>query len=205
MNLDNIFPLMDPNSRREEQRTFFENQIYDPTPRAEAYLAALSTLGREPSKILEIGTIREHKDDTPNWNARMGDGGSTVYWAEYVTYYGGSLTICDIDDDALKFSERTVKQIPSVSKNIEWINGNGIDHIDNSYDFIFLDGAPGPEETLEQFLKIDREKVTILIDDVWDKGQKVIALEGIEYTYFDAKPWSDLALFDKKNHENLLA
>lgn len=138
----------------------FKNSVND---RDKVFNRVLEGLDKKLVNILEIGAARSL--DT---SAKGGDGWSSLFWAEYIACYGGSLTIVDINNDNLNNCKTLLSDYTNI--NVKFICGDGLDYIDNTYDIIYLDGSDDPYEMLKQFNKIDRKKTLILCDDFHGKG-----------------------------------
>lgn len=119
----------------------------------------------KPINILEIGTSR-------SYDGKAGDGWSTLFWCEYIEKYGGKLLVCDVDPEAISVS-KTLTSDYYGKIDITFLCEDGLKHIDNSYDLIFLDGSDCPNQMLEQFEKVDRKTTKILCDDFHVKGKIV--------------------------------
>lgn len=112
----------------------------------------------KPLKIGEIGCARDP-------DGRGGDGWSTFFWADYIYKNGGSLSICDIDQNAINFVKETIPE----KYNIEAFCMDGTDFIKDHkpFDFVYLDGSNSQFETAEQFLLLKDTTNLFLVDD-WD-------------------------------------
>lgn len=115
-------------------------------------------------KILEIGSIRDL-----NSHAVAGDGWSTFWWCDYIKENGGSLTVVDINPQAIENCKIAVEDF-SKEIEIDFNAADGLPFISSEYDFIYLDGSDCPKEMLNQFKNIDRNKTSILCDDFDQKG-----------------------------------
>lgn len=147
-------------SKEDKFYNHFKNSVND---RDKVFINLLEKFNKKPINILEIGAARS-LDST----AKGGDGWSSFFWAEYISTYGGSLTIVDINNDNLNNCKTLLSNYQN--SNIKFICGDGLDYIDNTYDIIYLDGSDDPYEMLKQFNKIDRKKTLILCDDFHGKG-----------------------------------
>jgi predicted O-methyltransferase YrrM len=66
---------------------------------------ALFGLIQGPKTIVETGTIRSHL-----WDYKVGDGHSTLRFAEYCSRFGGKLYSIDIDPHAVVVSKSLVEE-----------------------------------------------------------------------------------------------
>lgn len=147
-------------SKEDRFYNHFKNSVND---RDKVFNNILDSLNKKPVNILEIGAARSL--DT---SAKGGDGWSSLFWAEYIACYGGSLTIVDINDDNLNNCKTLLSHYTNI--DIKFICGDGLNYINDSYDIIYLDGSDDPQEMVNQFNKIDRTKSIILCDDFHGKG-----------------------------------
>jgi hypothetical protein len=142
-----------------KQKLFSEKSARD-----EVFSDALSYLSNGPANILEIGCLRD-------LNSRAGDGWSTLHWADYVERHGGWLKICDINYESVLLCNRLIlNNFPECYKKFEYESRDGIDLINDFFDFIYLDGGDCPQETLNQFQKCKTDSQIVLIDDFHTKG-----------------------------------
>lgn len=128
---------------------------------------ALNYLDGKPAKILEIGALRDLSKD-----ARIGDGWSSFHFSKYIFKYGGSLTVCDINDDSLSNCKKALAnlEIDKVFNNIdgsEFLKNNP----NEKYDLVFLDGGDDPSEMYKQYLLVKDRASFILCDDYHAKGK----------------------------------
>jgi predicted O-methyltransferase YrrM len=138
-----------------KQKLFSETSARD-----EAFNDALSYLSNGPANILEIGCLRD-------LNSRAGDGWSTLHWANYVEKNGGYLTVIDINQESLDLCRELVNNFAA---DAAFICDKGENHVNNSYDFVYLDGGVCPHEALAQFEKCDLKTQIVLMDDFHTKG-----------------------------------
>lgn len=125
----------------------------------------LAQFNDKPIKILEIGTSR-------SFDGKAGDGWSTMFWVDYIRKHGGSLMVCDVSQESIDVAKEITKEI-SKGLDVQFITGDGVKYIDNSFDLIFLDGSDDPQQTFEQFEKINRYKSAVLLDDAHVKAVAV--------------------------------
>lgn len=130
------------------------------------FFKVLDNFNEQPINVLEIGGARDI-----SLNCRYGDGWSSLFWAEYIDRYGGSLKICDISDVSLYNASLLLKSFKD-KINIEYLNIDGIDILkeNNNYDLIYLDGSDCPIEMYEQFKLCDLKISYIFCDDFNQKG-----------------------------------
>lgn len=123
---------------------------------------ALSFLNKAPANFLEIGSLRR-----TGIEARHGDGYSTFHYAEHVRDFGGNLTVCDIDPNAVAAAMSVVSpEFPFV--NYYCCDGKSLLGPQNVYDFVYLDGSDDPRDMLAEF-ELCKSKL-ILCDDFSSKG-----------------------------------
>ena len=121
-----------------------------------------------------------------------------MFWADYISRCGGSLTIVDIDETNLSNCKILLRDFANDKNSIRFILGDGYNYIDSSFDFIYLDGSDDPAEMVRQFEKIDRSKTLILCDDFHTKGsalrvthpdfQSIMANESHEMALYEPVP-----------------
>ena len=133
--------------------------------RDDVFRLVLQSFDTAPVSIFQVGAI-----ETYDIRWRMGSGWSDLQWGEYISTFGGSLTVVDINLDNIAKSV-----LASIKKkyDLETIYGDAIDHIKEGYDIYYLDGGNDPKETLDQFNKIKHTKSVVLIDDYSIKGTLV--------------------------------
>lgn len=141
----------------------FKNSIND---RDKIFKHIITGFDRKPVNILEIGCARSLAPES-----KGGDGWSSLFWAEYIAEFGGSLTIVDIDANNLNNCKTLLSKF--ANQNIKFIVGDGLNYINDTYGLIYLDGSDDPVEMVNQFNRIDRKKTTILCDDFHSKGSSL--------------------------------
>jgi len=134
----------------------------NPCARDKVFKHVISLFKEKPVSILEVGCLR----DT---NSRAGDGWSTVFWADYVQNYGGQLVITNIFESDIEVCKGLINSLFPINQ-FDYQTKDGGELIDDSYDFIYLDGGDDPKETLNQFNKCNLEKSYVLVDDFHTKG-----------------------------------
>jgi predicted O-methyltransferase YrrM len=128
------------------------------------FLDVLSRFNNKPINILEIGCARDL-----NLQARFGDGWSSLFWADYILEYGGSLTSYDIDQSAIDRVNALLENIDIQFSSVV-ADGTEILKVNNKYDLIYLDGSDSPYEMLEQMKLCDLVNSYVLCDDFHQKG-----------------------------------
>ncbi|MEW1679277.1 class I SAM-dependent methyltransferase [Streptomyces noursei] len=132
--------------------------------------AELATLrerqGRDQLDIVETGSIRN--DTEPH---RVGDGWSTLIFAQHVATHGGAFMAIDLDTTP---AARVLAR-EGVADAAALLTGDSVTMLSTlgrqgrTYDLLLLDSADDPHLILEEFIvaeKIVRPGGTILIDDV---------------------------------------
>ena len=166
---------------------YFRHCINSENDRDKIFKSILEKYNQKPINILEIGCARNL-----DFNAKAGDGWSTLFFAIYINKYGGSLKVVDIDQNSLN----NCKIICSDFDFIKYFQDDGKNHINSNYDLIYLDGADDPNQMVEQYKLIDREKTDILCDDWHSKGTKLSELTK-DYIIMKANEGHPMAFFHK--------
>jgi len=148
----------------------------------------LSLFNQKPINILEIGATRDR-------NGRAGDGFSTFFFAEYVKSFGRSLTVCDIDPNALTICKEL---LGDYFQGINYYLGSGLSYLKanpTNKDLILLDGSDNPQDMLDEYEAARADY--ILCDDFSTKG----VLLRQKYPYFKLYKWHgyghEVALYGK--------
>jgi len=128
------------------------------------FLDVLSRFNNKSINILEIGCARDL-----NLQARFGDGWSSLFWADYILEYGGSLTSYDIDQSAIDRVNALLENIDIQFSSVV-ADGTEILKVNNKYDLIYLDGSDSPYEMLEQMKLCDLVNSYVFCDDFNQKG-----------------------------------
>lgn len=123
---------------------------------------ALGYFDKGPVKIFQIGGI-----ETFDLNWRVGSGWADMLFGDYIKEHGGELTVVDISLNNLAHSFYAAKNL---EYDLNAVYGDAIDHIGPGYDVYYLDGSNDPQETLDQYLKIENESAVVLVDDFNIKG-----------------------------------
>lgn len=146
----------------------------NPSARDTVFIDTLNQFNQRPIKILEIGCLR-------NLNSRAGDGWSSIFWAMYVTKFGGSFSTSNTSSDDISVCKGVIDAIfPKNTFSFSTTDGKKL--INNEYDLIYLDGGDDPQETLDQFNMCDLNKTYVLIDDYHTKGSR-LPQEGLHTRY----------------------
>ena len=156
-----------------------ENVLNVPT-RDYIFYDVLAKFNDKPVSVFQIGGI-----ETFDVNWRIGSGWSDIIFGQYISKHGGKLTIADINLNALANSLYAAHKL---GYEIQDVYGDAINHIAPGYDIYYLDGSDDPQETFDQFKKIENEKCVIISDDFKIKGtllKDYMGLNNIEYTVHD--------------------
>lgn len=135
------------------------------------FIGVLDIFKNKPINVLEIGCAR-------SLSGRYGDGWSSLFWADHILKNGGSLDVCDIDqnciDNAKILLENFDKEI-----SIKFITDDGINVLRevDKYDIIYLDGSDDPNQMIDQLELCDLENKYVFCDDFHTKG----SLVGLKY------------------------
>ena len=143
---------------------YWKQSINQHLSRDPIFLDVLSKFENKPINILEIGCARDL-----NFQARYGDGWSSLFWADYIKENGGSLISCDINQGSLD-------NVKSLLENVEiqfstiLADGSDILKNNNQYDLIYLDGSDCPNQMLDQMKLCDLNRSYVFCDDFNQKG-----------------------------------
>ena len=126
--------------------------------------------------IVETGTIRIHGD-----LGLIGDGHSTLKFADYCSKFGGKLYSLDIDPEAIALSSWMVsRKYPNVEVNV--IHSDSVaflESFDEPIDVLYLDSANDANLILNEAkaaLGCLHEESIILIDDCFSDEQKTSSM-----------------------------
>lgn len=150
----------------------------------------------QPVNILDIGATRfSHPSNI------SGDGGSSIYWADYIAEHGGHLTIVDIDPIALQRNQEILSDFIGKIK-VSFVCNDGVLFLrkNNNFDFIYLDGGDSPDEAYEEFRAVNLTKSKILCDDFNSKGIR-LSLDYPFYRLFEVNWLHRMAFYDKVENE----
>jgi predicted O-methyltransferase YrrM len=144
----------------------------------EILTAEFNRFGNAPLNIIETGTIRGDSEAS-----RLGDGWSTLWFAERRARCGGELLSIDLDVS----TAATVLAEHGVADGVELEQGHSIDRLafrcrrGRRWDVILLDSDNDAQLILHEFL-IAQHLVTdgglVMIDDVRMPNQPIGALKG---------------------------
>jgi len=156
---------------------FWKSSINQQLSRDPIFLDVLSKLDKKSVDILEIGCARNINNES-----RYGDGWSSLFWADYILENGGSLTSCDIDQNAIDNVKTLLYGIP-INFNAVLADGSEILKINNNYSLIYLDGSDDPQQMLIQLALCDNTKSWIFCDDFHTKGSLVSQQQSAHILY----------------------
>ena len=134
------------------------------------FIEILSSFNKQPLNVVQIGAIEILED-----RFRQFSGWSDGFWGSYIKYYGGSLTICDIDFTHLKNSITLSGGLGYEAKTL-LVDGftllQDIKNLpQNKYpNLIYLDGSNDPQETKNQFDLCNTDYAKVIVDDFKIKG-----------------------------------
>lgn len=152
---------------------------YEDSPRRIFFNQLLNHLAPQPLKIVQVGAIEEI---SLAW--RIWSGWSDVHFGMYIKQHGGSLAICDINEQHLRNSaflaevfgyRETIATILGKAEEIFLTHSatNWGTNLLSLANIIYLDGANDPEETLLQLQYIRTDKSIVIVDDWEIKGQAI--------------------------------
>lgn len=148
-----------------------------PGPR-DAVFADLLKSFQHPTKIVQVGGVQIFRADY-----RVHSGWSDGFFIQHLARFGGKLSIIDVNKDALENSEALINEMlealkPQVDIDIDYILSTGEAFLQskNNYDLAYLDGSDDPDQMVEQFNALDRERTSVLCDDWSIKGTKLATL-----------------------------
>ena len=142
---------------------------YGPRDLLMAHMLQTANFMASPLNILQVGAIEDL-----SLKFRHGSGWSDIFFASYISMFGGKLTVVDINQSHLDNSEKVLSEFNAeyslvLSDAVDVIKENN-----SSYDVIYLDGSNHPEETRDQYNAIDKDSTAvIMIDDLSIKGTLV--------------------------------
>lgn len=171
---------------------FWKSSINQQLSRDPIFLDVLSKLDKKFTDILEIGCARNI-----NKESRYGDGWSSLFWADYILENGGSLTSCDIDQNAIDNVKTLLDGIP-VNFNPVLADGSEILKTNNNYSLIYLDGSDDPQQMLTQLALCDNTKSWVFCDDFHTKGS-LVSQQQNAYILYQLSNGHQMALF----HESI--
>ena len=130
--------------------------------RDQVFIDILKSFEGAPIKVFQVGAIETFEDA---W--RSGSGWSDIIFGQYIAENGGSISVCDIRMDSLAHSAYAASKL---GYPLEVCYGDAFEFIAEGYDIYYLDGSNDPQETLQQYLKVRKEKAVFLVDDFDIKG-----------------------------------
>lgn len=143
---------------------YWKNSINTQLSRDPIFLDVLSKFNNQPINVLEIGCARSIDNQS-----RYGDGWSSLFWADYILQYGGSLLSCDIDTNSINNVKILLDQIP-IKFDTVIEDGSTVLKSKNCYDLIYLDGSDCPNQMLDQIKLCDLKNSYVFCDDFNQKG-----------------------------------
>ena len=150
---------------------------------------ALFNLIQGPLTIVETGTIRSHL-----WEYKMGDGHSTLRFAEYCSRFGGKLYSIDNDPHAVILSKSLVNEkFPDADVDI--IESDSVvflESFDELIDVLYLDSANDAQLILSEakaaLSNLHSESI-ILIDDCFKTGNSEVEKGELVIPFLQENGW----------------
>jgi predicted O-methyltransferase YrrM len=150
---------------------------------------ALFNLIQGPKTIVETGTIRSHL-----WDYKIGDGHSTLRFAEYCSRFGGKLYSIDIDPHAVVVSKSLVEErFPNA--DVEVIESDSVAFLksfEEPIDVLYLDSDNDANLILEEakaaLCNLHPESI-ILIDDCFNKGSYDVEKGELVIPFLESEGW----------------
>jgi predicted O-methyltransferase YrrM len=150
---------------------------------------ALFNLIQGPKTIVETGTIRSHL-----WDYKIGDGHSTLRFAEYCSRFGGKLYSIDIDPHAVVVSKSLVaERFPNA--DVEVIESDSVAYLksfEDPIDVLYLDSDNDANlifEELKAALSNLHSESVVLIDDCFKKGEYDVEKGELVIPYLEENGW----------------
>lgn len=143
---------------------YLEKHLTTEHDRKPIFEEVLSYFGGHPIRILEIGTMRDLAPESI-----YGDGFSTFFFVDYIKKYGGSLKIVDVSEQSLANCKYMLGDFID-GVDVEFVRDEGVNHIDDSFSFCYLDGGDEVLEMTQELSKINRARTMVLCDDFESKG-----------------------------------
>lgn len=150
---------------------------------------ALFNLIQGPKTIVETGTIRSHL-----WDYKIGDGHSTLRFAEYCSRFGGKLYSIDIDPHAVVVSKSLVaERFPNA--DVEVIESDSVAYLksfEDPIDVLYLDSDNDANlifEELKAALSNLHPESIVLIDDCFKKGEYYVEKGELVIPYLEENGW----------------
>jgi hypothetical protein len=144
---------------KEWQDTLCKSLSRDPI-----FIDVLNNFKDKPINVLEIGCAR-------SLSGRYGDGWSSLFWADHILKNGGSLDVCDIDQNCIDNAKILLENFDKEIK-INFITDDGINVLQDvgKYDIIYLDGSDDPNQMVDQLKLCNLDKNYVFCDDFHTKG-----------------------------------
>ena len=150
---------------------------------------ALFGLIQGPKTIVETGTIRSHL-----WDYKVGDGHSTLRFAEYCSRFGGKLYSIDIYPHAVVVSKSLVEErFPNA--DVEIIESDSVAYLKSfgePIDVLYLDSDNDANlifEELKACLGNLGPESVVLIDDCFKKGDYDVEKGELVIPYLEENGW----------------
>jgi|TARA_R110000824_G_scaffold10078_6_gene44753 predicted O-methyltransferase YrrM len=150
---------------------------------------ALFNLIQGPKTIVETGTIRSHL-----WDYKIGDGHSTLRFAEYCSRFGGKLYSIDIDPHAVVVSKSLVAEsFPNA--DVEVIESDSVAYLksfEQPIDVLYLDSANDANVILNEAKAALRNltpESLVLIDDCFNKGDYDVEKGELVIPFLEENGW----------------
>jgi len=144
---------------KEWQDTLCKSLSRDPI-----FIDVLNNFKDKPINVLEIGCAR-------SLSGRYGDGWSSLFWADHILKNGGSLDVCDIDQNCIDNAKILLENFDKEIK-VNFITDDGINVLQDvdKYDIIYLDGSDDPNQMVDQLKLCNLDKNYVFCDDFHTKG-----------------------------------
>ena len=140
--------------------------------------------------IVETGTIREVGDA-----GLIGDGHSTLKFADYCSKFGGKVYSVDIDPEAVALSSRMVSsKYPDVEVNVvESDSVAFLESFDETIDVLYLDSDNDANLILNEAkaaLGCLHEESIILIDDCFNENEYHVEKGSLAIPFLEENGWT---------------
>ncbi len=126
------------------------------------FKSVLALFNGGPVSVFQVGGI-----ETFDLQWRIYSGWSDTLFGEYIKQNGGDLTVVDINMNAIANSKYAASKL---GYDVNEVYGDAVDYIKPGYDIYYLDGSDNPQETFQQYKKIEHEDCIVLVDDFKIKG-----------------------------------
>jgi hypothetical protein len=170
---------------KEWQDTLCKSLSRDPI-----FIDVLNNFKDKPINVLEIGCAR-------SLSGRYGDGWSSLFWADHILKNGGSLDVCDIDQNCIDNAKILLQNFDKEIK-VNFITDDGINVLQDvdKYDIIYLDGSDDPHQMVDQLKLCNLEKNYVFCDDFHTKGSLASKIYP-DYILYKLSNGHEMALFGK--------